>query len=124
MKLDNVIHAQRIPEDWHERILVLWREDECLTNDPSAEHVSDAVVRLRGSMYDCVDVFSRAPKQDDRGILRPTAGDVADRLLGPVLAEIDWGDDGAKLYNGGWVVGYACDGAWVGRVVLCGKGAR
>jgi len=114
VKLETNIHRNRIPKDWAAHLLCVWQEDDATLRDPTAEHLHDAVVRLRGTMYECAEVFTPDP---DLGVFRPLAAERSKRLLGDPLDAVDYGDDTRTLYNGGWVVGESCEGSALYRVV-------
>lgn len=110
-----------IPEgfDWSQRTITLWQEDECLRHDDTAEHISDAVVRLCGTMYDCVRAF----KEDgDGGVCRQGVDgqsfDPIKKLLGEAIDEIDGGDCSYRLYPWGWVICCSYEGESLERVML------
>lgn len=105
-------------DGWTDRPRIcVWCEDDVLRNDPGAEHLNDAVVRIVGSMYDCARDFETAPDGDDRGVLRPHAHETAKRLLGPRIDEVDYGDTFLSLYRNGWVVQSSFDGQSLWRIV-------
>lgn len=107
------IEAGTVPADWHERVLELWSEDECLTRDVSAEHLADAVTRLVGTMYDCVKRFEATDGEE--GVKR--LADHSNDLLGPVIDSYDGGDCILLLHRRGWVTTSSPWGSSLGRVV-------
>lgn len=88
------IRKGKVPPDWHDRVLVLWEEDDALRDDPSAEHIAGAWERHVGHPYNERSRHARGP-----------------------LAEWDGGDSGETVYEGGWVIGWTPDGNYLGRVV-------
>lgn len=72
---------------WYERILILWEEDDA--RPPDRERGPEALSRISGQRQ---LVKQRSYRPDDD----------------------DWCAD---MYNGGWVLGQAPDGAFVGVVV-------
>lgn len=72
------------------RMTNLWTEDECLLNDPSAEHLCDAWLRITGRQW------------SERG---------------PILLSVDNGDSGYDVYADGWVRGWAYDGDSISKVL-------
>lgn len=118
IKFDRTWRAEDISPSshWWTSILWLWEEDDVSRRDPSAEHLADAIIRLRGSMYDCAAIFSSC---DSEGVKR--ADDIwtrCDRLMGKELAQYDGGDCFYKLYAYGWVTCNSYDGDSLGRVVV------
>jgi len=112
MEVDRVWSKDKVPEDWPNKVLVLWREDECLRSDPSAEHISDVVVRIAGSMYDCADHF-KYTENEWVGVERKIPSPMA--ILKDPLAEDDsGGDETLTLYRHGWVVGHTPEGSFFG----------
>lgn len=120
LELDHTISARRRPgPDWSDRLLELWREDEVLTGDVSAEHINDAIVRIVGTMYDCQRVFIGTSSH--YGVTRSKIqSDVVLKLLGECLETYDAGDVTYHLYARGWVVGNSFDGSSLHRVVKHG----
>lgn len=112
MKVNRIWDKKQVPEDWPNRVLVLWQEDECLRSDPSAEHIADVVVRFAGNMYDCANHFEYT---DDEyiGVKRKIPNPMG--VLGEPLAEDDsGGDEMLTLYRHGWVVGHTPEGSFFG----------
>lgn len=112
IQFDKIVGG-KVPADWHERILEIWSEDECLLNDPSAEHLADAVTRLVGTMYNCVKRFRET--DDGEGVKRLV--DQSNDLLGPVIDSYDGGDCLLQLHRYGWVTTSSPWGLSLGRVV-------
>lgn len=88
------IKKGNVPPDWHDRVIVLWEEDDALRSDPTAEHIAQAWERHVGHPYNERSRHERGP-----------------------LAEWDGGDSGETVYEGGWVIGWTPDGSYLGRVV-------
>lgn len=86
---ESVVEPHQVPEDWTERIVLLWEEDEVLRHDPDAEHLPGALVRFGGPGFD----------------------------LGVCLAKHDDGDSGYDLYPNGWVRGWSYCGDSLWRLV-------
>lgn len=79
-----------VPENWHESVLVLWTEDECLRRDPTAEHLPEA--------WKCYTQQTWTRRE-------------------PLVAHYDGGDVQLDLYPRGWVVIASFDGDSIGRLV-------
>jgi len=78
---------------WHDRILVLWEEDDA----------------TRGQDWE-----NDGHENADRAFERITGHDPS---VLSVLEAVDWGDAGGSLHRGGWVLGWSCEGGSVGVVV-------
>jgi len=87
-----------VPENWHERVVVLWTEDECLRNDDTAEHLDSGPFS---------SVLGPGAFMRITGHARPQF----------YLAEADLGDTFMYLYEGGWVAIEAYNGTGVGVLV-------
>lgn len=74
------------PAKWLDDVTILWEEDDATRNDPSAEKPMQAYARITRE-----DFFPYN-----------------------VLDEADLGDGAAKLMKSGWVIGYTCEGGFVG----------
>lgn len=93
-EFDERLDAANLPEDWHDNVIVLWTEDDATRSDPSAEHIAGAWQRFTGQPYKERSRYGRGPH-----------------------AEWSGGDSGETVYSGGWVIGVAPDGNYLGRVV-------
>jgi hypothetical protein len=71
---------------WHERVAILWEEDDALT--PDREGAGAAFERIVGQ---------------------------SDRVLS-VARHVDLGDCSMTLFTNGWVLGLDCSGGFVGRL--------
>jgi hypothetical protein len=108
-------HGRDIPDNWQDRYVQLWQEDDATLSDPSATKIEDAIVMFAGGMYLCAKVFTPS---DEHGVYRPLACAQARRILGDALAEVDYGDCVVKLYADGWVIASSYDGQSLGRVLV------
>lgn len=88
-----MIHRQysiHPPAGWWRRVVILWEEDDATRNDPSAEKPMAAFKRITGQDYQRPD--------------HPAA-------------HHDLGDGDMYVTKYGWVLGYTCEGGFVGCVV-------
>jgi hypothetical protein len=93
MKKKEYISQGRIPSDWHERVLVLWEEDDATLSDPSAEKPEAALARI-GGLNQAVLFRCRLDMREPEGC-----------------------DYWLELYEGGWVLGHTPSGGFVGCVI-------
>lgn len=114
----NHLNAKNLKDypNWDKYIVILWTEDEVSTHDPSAEHLSDAIVRYAGEMYTCASYFT---PDSIEGVHRGIEGTTKTPLdlLRTELDSRDEGDMILHLHERGWVRIYTPRRTQLGRVL-------
>lgn len=75
-------------KEWDKRVVILWEEDDATRQDPTAEKPQQAFERITKRRYDQHEV----------------------------IEHLDMGDGFMNLTRWGWVLGYTCDGGFVGML--------